>query len=244
MQTNTVAQATSTDALRVTGLSAWYGKRQVLSDVSLVVAPGEIVSVLGHNGAGKTTLLKSILGTVAQRSGAISCFGTDISAGKAHKNVHAGMSYSAAESPVFRELSVDANLKLGGYQRPKVDEEQRLHDVLAVFPKLGDRYRQAAGTLSGGEQRMLAIGMALMNKPRLMLLDEPSVGLAPATVNLILEQVRELCVTTGISVLMVDQNVRAALRVTDRVYYQRMGKMLLTETAEDSRAREQYWELF
>ena len=231
-------------ALGVDKLSAWYGKRRVLTDVSLTVMPGEIVSVLGHNGAGKTTLLKSILGTVTSRRGTISYFGDQVSTRKPSRNVAAGMSYSAAESPVFHELTTEANLKLGGYQRSSADEAERFDYVLTAFPKLKDRFRQAAGTMSGGEQRMLAIGMALMNKPRLILLDEPSIGLAPAMVNHILEQVRELCASTGISVLMVDQNVRAALRVTDRVYYQRMGAILLEESADDARSRDHYWEFF
>jgi branched-chain amino acid transport system ATP-binding protein len=233
-----------TSVLTISDMSAWYGKRRVLNGVSLHVDEGEIVSVLGHNGAGKTTLLKSVLGTVSQREGQLTYFGEDISRRKPHSNVRDRISYSAAEAPVFRELTVETNLKLGGYQRPDSDEEQRLERVFVAFPKLEERRRQAAGTLSGGEQRMLAIGMALMNEPRLMLLDEPSVGLAPATVNMILEQVRSLCHTMGVSVLMVDQNVRAALRVTDRVYYQRMGEMLLDESVADARAREHYWEFF
>ncbi len=237
-------QATDEKVLAVADLSAWYGKRQVLDRVSLDVAPGEIVSVLGHNGAGKTTLLKSILGTVRQRSGTVTYHGRDISGERAHKNVRAHISYSAADSPVFRELSVRTNLQLGGYQRDPGDEDERMSLILDAFPKLGERAAQSAGTLSGGEQRMLAIGMALMNQPQLMLLDEPSVGLAPATVNHILEQVRQLCAETGGSVLMVDQNVRAALRVTDRVYYQRMGEILLTESVDDARARDHYWEFF
>lgn len=231
-------------ALEVEALSAWYGRRRVLSDIALRVMPGEIVSVLGHNGAGKTTLLKSILGTVRSRKGRITYFGETVSTRRPDRNVADGMSYSAAESPVFRELTIEANLKLGGYQRGRQDQEERFDAVLTAFPKLNERFGQSAGTMSGGEQRMLAIGMALMNRPRLMLLDEPSIGLAPATVNQILAQVRQLCESTGISVLMVDQNVRAALRVTDRVYYQRMGTILLEESADDARSRDQYWEFF
>jgi branched-chain amino acid transport system ATP-binding protein len=242
--TDSRAASGRSPVLVVEGLSAGYGKRRVLADVSLDVQAGEIVTVLGHNGAGKTTLLRSVLGSVAPRAGRIWLFGDDSTRRAPHRKIAAGLSHTPAEMPLFRALDVDTNLRLGGYRRGKEGERARLERVLDMFPRLRERRAQIAGTLSGGERRMLAIGMALMNEPRLMLLDEPSIGLAPATVHQILGQVAQLCAEQGIAVLVVEQNVRAALRVASRVYYLRMGQIVLTETAEEARQREHYWEFF
>jgi branched-chain amino acid transport system ATP-binding protein len=227
-------------ALEVHNLNAHYGKRQVLFDVSLDVRPGEVVAVLGHNGAGKTTLLRTILGLVAQRSGRVSYLGRPIERVAYYRNVAAGIAYMPAEMSVFRPLDVETNLRLGAYTQASAD----LEAVWRAFPQLTTRRGQLAGTLSGGEQRMLAVGMALAARPKVMLLDEPSIGLSPAVAQQILTEVARLCREQGIAVLLVDQNVRGTLRVSHRVYYLRMGRVLLTEDASAALKREHYWNLF
>ena len=231
-------------ALNVRNLSASYGKRLVLTDVNLHLGKGEIVAVLGHNGAGKTTLLQAVMGMVRERSGTVTSFGQTISDRPYYKNVAGGLSITPAESPVFRALSVETNLRLGTYSTTPPDIEERLEGIYVIFPKLRERRSQYAGTLSGGEQRMLAIGMAVINRPRVMLLDEPSIGLAPATAERIMAEIARLASTSGTSILLVDQNVRGALRVCSRVYYLRMGRILLEETATEARNRTHYWDLF
>jgi branched-chain amino acid transport system ATP-binding protein len=233
-----------TPLLTVDDLSAGYGKRGVLYNVSLRVGAGEVVTVLGHNGAGKTTLLRSILGIVRQRTGRIAYLGRDITHRPYHENVAAGISYTPAESPVFRSLGVEENLKLGAFTIDPARVGKQMEFVWTHFPKLRDRRGQLAGTLSGGEQRMLAVGIALMMRPKLMLLDEPSVGLSPAIAQGLLETVARLCRENGTSVILVDQNVRAALRVATEAYYLRMGRVLLSETTEAALERPHYWDLF
>lgn len=235
------AQAPTLD---VRDLCAGYGKRQVLRNVDLHAAPGELVAVLGHNGAGKSTLLRAILGTIPQKSGVVRFLGRDIASVPYYKNVEAGISHSLAEAPVFGALDVETNLRLGGYTEQARDLPALMEEVYATFPKLRERRKQPAGTLSGGERRMLAVGMAIMNKPSLMLLDEPSIGLAPQTAHQILAVVQRLCRERAMSAIIVDQSVRSTLRVADRVYYLRMGQILLTESAEAAQKRDHYWDLF
>ncbi|MDX3978599.1 ABC transporter ATP-binding protein [Shinella sp.] len=243
---NTMRTDAATDgaSLKIEGLSARYGKRVVLCDIDLDVGAGEIVAVLGHNGAGKTTLLQSIMGIHGERNGRIECFGADISRRPYHLNAANGISFTPADAPVFRPLTVEANLRLGTYATAPADIEDRLAGVYATFPKLKERRLQAAGTLSGGEQRMLAVSMAVMNRPRLMLLDEPSIGLAPATADRIMSEIAAISKASGTSVLIVDQNVRSALRISSRVYFIRMGRIILEEPAAASAKREHYWDLF
>lgn len=236
--------ATKTDVLEVRGLSARYGKRVVLTDIDIRLARGEIVAVLGHNGAGKTTLLQSIMGMHDERTGGIHYQGKDISRRPYYKNAADGISLTPADAPVFRPLSVEVNLKLGTYSTSPSDLEGRLEAIYATFPKLRDRRLQLAGTLSGGEQRMLAVSMAVMNKPRVMLLDEPSIGLAPATADMLMSEISAISKSFGTSVLIVDQNVRGALRISSRVYFLRMGRIILEESAAESAQREHYWDLF
>lgn len=237
-----VSQALQVPALEVRNLVAGYGKRRVLFGLDIEVQQGEVVAVLGHNGAGKTTLLRAILNTLSDRTGEIRCFGDDISGRPYHVNVARGISMVPAENPVFRPLDVETNLLLGAYSRK--DGPRTLEKVFDIFPKLKQRRKQLAGTLSGGEQRMLAVGMAFMNSPRLMLLDEPSIGLAPATAEEILGEVAQACREQEVSVVLVDQNVRSSLRVCSRVYYIRMGRIILAESAAEAKLREHYWELF
>jgi branched-chain amino acid transport system ATP-binding protein len=231
--------------LRALELKAGYQRRQVLYDVSLRVGAGEVVAVLGHNGAGKTTLLKTIIGFIPLFGGRIWFDGQDRTAVRYAAKVRAGMSYTSAEAPVFRDLTVRDNLELGGFTEPDAAERtRRMRQVFALFPILEERQRQLGGTLSGGQQRMLSLGMAIMARPKLMLLDEPSLGLSPAIVQSILQQIRQFAQQDGMSVLLVEQNVRAALRIADRAYFMRAGEIILEQDAATALARGSWWDLF
>jgi ABC-type branched-subunit amino acid transport system ATPase component len=232
------------DVLRIESLHAGYGKRDVLMGVDLRIKPGQIVTVVGHNGAGKTTLLKSVIGLVPRRTGVVKFFGDDIMGQPPYANVRSGISLTQAETPVFRPLSVRENLRLAARATGAEREDERLASVFDLFPRLRERIGQRAGTLSGGEQRMLALGMAMMGKPRLMLLDEPSLGLAPALVDQVFQVIRSLCERDGIAVLLVEQQVRAALEIADYVYFLRLGRMAHHETAAEAAIRTDYWSLF
>jgi branched-chain amino acid transport system ATP-binding protein len=240
------APATAVDLrLEVESLRAGYGKRNVLHDISLTVGRGEIVTVLGHNGAGKTTLLKAIFGMLPIASGRVLCDGTDISKASTAEAVRRGMSLTPAESPIFRELTIAENLELGAFTVSDAREQQRrLGRVHELFPLLKERAGETAGLLSGGQQRMLSIGIALMSGSKLMLLDEPSLGIAPSLVQELFAGIRRLTQDEDLSVLLIEQNVRAALPIADRAYYVRMGAVILEESAEDSRKREHWWDLF
>jgi len=230
--------------LRVSSVSAAYGARQVLDNVSLTVAPGEIVTVLGHNGAGKTTLLKAVFGAIS-RSGNVEFDGRELRSQSYTAAVGHGMSFTPATLPVFRDLTVQENLDLGGISlRSRQERREQVEKMQTLFSLLGERSGQLAGTLSGGQQRILSIAMALMIKPKLMLLDEPSLGIAPSVVQQIFGQIRELAQEEKLAVLLVEQNVRASLRIADRVYYLRHGEIILEEPAEVSAAREHWWDLF
>ena len=230
--------------LEVEALSNWYGRRQVLREISLQILPGEILTVLGHNGAGKTTLLKSIFGLVASK-GRVSIDGVELDSSNPEIPVKRGLSFTPAESPVFRSLSVKENLELGAYLITDDDEKARAKErVLELFPILEDRENSLAGHFSGGQQRMLAIGIALMSSPRLMLLDEPSLGIAPALINDIFKRIRQLCDTEGLSVLLIEQNVKAALTIADKTAFLRDGAIILRESAAESQARPHWWDLF
>lgn len=234
-----------TPLLQALEIKAGYQRRQVLYDVSVEVDPGEIVAVLGHNGAGKTTLLKSIIGFIPIFGGRIFFCGRDITGLGYTGRVRAGMSYTSAEAPVFRDLPVRDNLELGGFTVPDSQERaRRMTQVFALFPILEERQSQLAGTLSGGQQRMLSLGMAIMAKPKLMLLDEPSLGLSPAIVQSIFQQIRQFAREDGMSVLLVEQNVRAALRIADRAYFMRAGDIILEEASATALARGSWWDLF
>ena len=232
-------------ALEALDLKAGYHRRQVLYDVSLTVGAGEIVAVLGHNGAGKTTLLKTIIGFIPLLGGRIWLNGEDRSAENYTAKVRAGMSYTSAEAPVFRDLTVRDNLELGGFTVADAQERgRRMGKVFALFPILEERHEQLGGTLSGGQQRMLSLGMAIMAKPKLMLLDEPSLGLSPAIVQSIFQQIKEFAAEDGMSVLLVEQNVRAALRIADRAYFMRSGEIILEQDSATALARGSWWDLF
>ena len=231
--------------LSTKGLTAGYGKRRVITNIDLHVLPGEIVGILGHNGAGKTTLLKSVFRMLPIDAGVIEFRGVSINKSTSVKTAASGMSYTPAERAIFRDLTVTQNLELGAHalkERGKLGE--RMDEVMAIFPILGERKSQLAGRFSGGQQRQLSLGMALMLHPELMLLDEPSLGISPAVVNSTFQTIRDLTKERGTSVLIVEQNVKAVTTIADRVYVLRSGEMVLEETGEQARQRTEWWHLF
>jgi branched-chain amino acid transport system ATP-binding protein len=199
---------------------------------SLNVNEGEIVALLGSNGAGKSTLLNSVSGVIRPRSGRVTFRGQDITRTPAHQIVRLGVAQAPEGRRVFAPLTVKENLLLGAYIHHGRAVTQSLDEVLALFPRLRDRLPQVAGTLSGGEQQMLAIGRALMASPRLLLLDEPSLGLAPLVVKAIFSTIREVN-ALGTSVLLVEQDARAALRLADRAYVLDAGEVVLSGSASE-----------
>jgi branched-chain amino acid transport system ATP-binding protein len=235
----------SEDLLTVAGLRAGYGGRPVVYGVDLEVSPGEIVAVLGHNGAGKTTTLNAIFGFIEPMSGIVSLQGSDVTRLPAVEHARRGMSFVPAERFVFQDLSVRDNLLLAAMQEPSAERrEAHQRRVDALFGVLAERRTQRAGTMSGGEQRMLSIAMALMSGPRLMLLDEPSLGLSPLYVETIMDAIRTVADELRVGVVMLEQNVAQALRIADRVYVMRSGETIAHETAADVRTREHLWDLF
>ncbi|HOT45423.1 MAG TPA: ABC transporter ATP-binding protein [Spirochaetota bacterium] len=222
--------------LKIRNLYSGFGNLRVLKGVSLHVNPGEIVTIIGGNGSGKSTLLSTIAGIVPALEGEI-IFNDENVAGKApEKIVAAGCSLVPEGRLIFNTLTVRENLVMGAYTRIRGDRGINLGDELAVifgmFPRLQEREHQLGGTLSGGEQQMLAIGRALMAKPRLIMLDEPSMGLAPIIVKGIFEEIRKLR-DAGNTILLVEQNARAALRIADRGYVIETGQMVLEGTSEE-----------
>ena len=222
--------------LKIRNLEAGYGKLKVLRRVSMHVAPGEIVTIIGANGAGKTTLLNTISGLIRARAGEIVFDGKEVGRMPAEKVVLLGCSLVPEGRQVFSSMTVKENLILGAYVQYRRNKKDLLPAGLAqvygLFPVLKDRERQLAGTLSGGEQQMLAIGRALMGEPRLIMMDEPSMGLAPLIVKDIFAIVRRLR-EEGNTVLLVEQNAKAALRIADRGYVIETGRIILQGTAED-----------
>jgi branched-chain amino acid transport system ATP-binding protein len=206
---------------------------------------GEIVSVLGHNGAGKTTTIKTVFGLLHPMKGRVLYHGEDVSNAPPARHVKMGMSYTPAERFVFPNLPVSVNLRLAALQEPSREErDRRVARVYEMFSILEERKNQLAGTFSGGEQRILSVGMAMMSDPKLMLFDEPSLGVSPAITQQILTSLRQMADQDGRAIILVEQNVGYALREADRVYVMRSGKVILEESAEDMRQREHYWDLF
>ena len=232
--------------LHIKNLNTKYGPIHVLKNVSLHVDQGEIVSIIGANGAGKTTLLVTISGLITPVSGRIVFQGNDINGVSPARIVSRGIAHAPEGRQVFAPLTVMENLRLGAYARTKVSSQEiddDLDRVLGLFPRLEERKDQLAGTLSGGEQQMLAIGRAMMAKPRLLLLDEPSLGLAPKLVEVIIKTVVDLN-REGTTILLVEQNARKALEIAHRAYVLETGRVTLQgparELAEDSEIRRAY----
>ncbi len=220
--------------LTVTDLHAYYGDMAALRGVSLQVGEGEIVALLGSNGAGKTTTLRSISGLHRPRKGSVRFGGADITRERAHNIVAKGLAHVPEGRRIFPALSVEENLNLGGYlsRRDRGTMARRKQQVFELFPRLAERRRQYGGTLSGGEQQMLAIGRALMNEPRLLALDEPSMGLAPVLVRAVGEVIRRIR-ARGAAILMVEQNARQALALADRAYVLETGRVVIEGPAGD-----------
>ena len=235
--------APSSALLEVADLSVAYGQRRALEGVSLTVGPGEIVTLLGANGSGKSTALRAISGLVRASRGAVSFGGRDLRRLAADAIVAAGIGHVPEGRDVFPEFSVLENLLVGAHTVPRRQVEARLEAAYAVFPVLRERRRQRAGTLSGGEQQMLAIARALMTRPSLLLLDEPSLGLAPRLVREIFAVIRRVN-AEGVAVLLVEQNARAALALAARGYVLETGRVVAAgrsaDLAVDPRIRTAY----
>ncbi|MFC4055928.1 ABC transporter ATP-binding protein [Actinomadura syzygii] len=231
--------------LDVNDLVAGYGRKEVLHGVALRVDAGEIVTLMGHNGAGKTTTIRSVLGAVRPRSGTVRIAGHETTRRPVRRAVAAGAAMIPSERFVFPDLSVHDNLLLGAANAPSgSNTAERLAVVKELFPILDEREKQPAGSMSGGQQRMVSLGMALMARPRLLLLDEPSLGLAPSVVEAIFGRLRSLADDEQIGILLLEQNVKQALQVTDRAYVMRSGQIILEETAEQMKQRTDFWDLF
>ncbi|MFO7573125.1 MAG: ABC transporter ATP-binding protein [Gaiellaceae bacterium] len=222
--------------LELDRVEAHYGPVQALHDVSLTVSEGEIVAVLGANGAGKTTTLRAISGTVS-RGGTIEFEGKPFKGGP-EAAARAGIAHLPEGRGTFVDLTVTENLRLGAYPRRDREVRKDIERISAYFPWMAERGRQRAGTLSGGEQQMLALGRALMSRPRLLLLDEPSLGLAPMIVREFFRTVRELNEKEGLTVLVVEQDARIALSVSSRAYVLEVGRVALTGRSDELRRDE------
>lgn len=232
--------------LEVEGVESGYGKKTVLQGISLRVHEGEVVTMLGHNGAGKSTTLKTILGLLPARAGQVRFGGEPWANGDPVENVRRGMALVPQGRGVFPDLTVIENLMLGAYtQRDAQSNATRLREVIELFPMLGERRAQRAGTLSGGQQQMVAVGMALMPRPRLMMMDEPSIGLAPVLVKRVLETARQINRRFGTAIILVEQNIKTALGVADRAYVMKSGRVILEQpAAELLAAQAAWWELY
>ena len=218
--------------LSVQDLHVYYGSIHAIKGVSFEVNEGEIVTLIGANGAGKSTTLNTISGILKPRSGNIEFEGNSIVGVPAHKVISHGMALCPEGRRVFQQLTVEENLEMGGYTRTKDEIAESLQDVYQRFPRLKERYKQVAGTLSGGEQQMLAMGRALMSRPKLLMLDEPSMGLAPILVEQIFEIIKELH-AAGTTILLVEQNARMALSTADRAYVLETGTISMNGDAKD-----------
>ncbi len=219
--------------LEVRDLNVFFGVIQAIKNVSFDVNQGEVVALIGANGAGKTTTLHTVTGLLPAASGTITLDGKDLGKVPAHKIVSMGMAHVPEGRRVFAQLSVYDNLKLGAFTRKdKKEIEESLEMVFEFFPRLKERRNQVAGTLSGGEQQMLAMGRALMSKPRIILMDEPSMGLSPLYVTEIFEIIKKIK-SEGTTVLLVEQNANMALQVADRAYVLETGKIIMDGKASD-----------
>ena len=237
-----MTHAAAPEMLEVVDLEVRYGAIRAIKGISFHVGDGEIVALLGANGAGKTTTQKTISGMLRPSAGRITFLGQRIDGVPAHELIRLGICHAPEGRHVFPRMTVAENLDMGAFRFKKIDQAD-LDRVLELFPRLQERYRQVAGTLSGGEQQMLAIGRALMGKPRLLLLDEPSMGLAPMVVAQIFDIVREIN-ESGVTVLLVEQNAAQALALADRGYVLETGELVLhgtgAELLADDRVRAAY----
>ena len=217
--------------LKIEDMHVYYGAIHAVKGVSFEVGEGEIVALIGANGAGKSTILKTISGLMHPRSGSITFLDKNIAHTEAHKLVHQGLAHVPEGRRIFLQMSVQENLEMGAFTQKEVSKEE-LDKIFQLFPRLKERRKQVAGTLSGGEQQMLAMSRALMSKPKLMMLDEPSMGLAPILVDQIFTIIKELH-AAGTTILLVEQNASKALEIADRAYVLETGKITLSGTGSE-----------
>ncbi len=218
--------------LHVDDIHVYYGAIHAIKGVSFEVNEGEIVTLIGANGAGKSTTLNTVAGLLRPRSGSITFDGRNLASIPANKTVSLGMALCPEGRRIFQQMTVRENLEMGGFTRPKAEIPGSMEEMFARFPRLREREKQIAGTLSGGEQQMLAIARAMMSKPRLLMLDEPSMGLAPILVEQIFDIIRELH-GSGTTILLVEQNAQMALSVADRAYVLETGTISMTGPAQE-----------
>ena len=224
--------------LKVEDIHVYYGSIHAVKGVSFEVNEGEIVTLIGANGAGKSTVLNTVSGLLHPRTGSVQFMGQDLRGTAAHKVVERGLAQVPEGRRIFLQMTVEENLEMGAYTRPNSTIAPGIADVYKRFPRLEERRRQVAGTLSGGEQQMLAMGRALMSSPKLLMLDEPSMGLAPILVEQIFDIIKELH-AAGTTILLVEQNAQAALRVADRAYVLETGRISLSGTGAELMASDQ-----
>lgn len=221
--------------LEVKNINSYYGNIHALKDISFEVNEGEIVSLIGANGAGKSTTLRTVSGLMNSRTGSIHYNGKDISQVRADELPSLGVALVPEGRGVFASLTVQENLELGAYTRKaNKDMKDDMEAMYTLFPRLGERKKQFAGTMSGGEQQMLAIGRALMSKPKLLLLDEPSMGLAPVLVDFVFETIQRVQ-QEGVTILLVEQNAHMALQIAKRGYVLQSGEIVIADSAENLR---------
>ena len=226
------------EILKVDNINVYYGAIHAIKGISFNVNQGEIVTLIGANGAGKTTTLQTISGLLRSKTGGIEFCGENISHIPAHKLVEKGLAQVPEGRRVFLQMTVEENLEMGAYTQSKAGIDDDIADVYQRFPRLKERRKQIAGTLSGGEQQMLAMGRALMSHPKLLMLDEPSMGLAPIIVEQIFEIIKELH-KSGTTILLVEQNAQMALSVADRAYVMETGTISLSGTGAELAASDQ-----
>jgi branched-chain amino acid transport system ATP-binding protein len=219
--------------LEVKKINTGYDKKQVLFEVSIEVKQGEIVSIIGPNGSGKSTLLKAVCGLIPTWSGELIFNKQKLDGNEPPDNLKLGISFCPQGNRVFDELTVNENLEIGGYILKKNEAKTRIENILGIFPMLKERLNQEAGSLSGGEQQMLAVARALIPEPKLLLLDEPSLGLAPNLVKEVLEKFVELNKKLGITILIVEQKVREVLSISKRTYGLKLGRVAYEGTSQD-----------
>jgi branched-chain amino acid transport system ATP-binding protein len=224
--------------LRVENLDVAYGHLQILRGVSLNVLPGEIVAILGANGAGKTTLLKSVMGLLPPLAGEVWYRGEKVTGTPTFELARKGVAFVPEERHIFQAMTVEENLLLGAYSnRDKAQVAKNLAEVYAMFPRLEERRKQLSGTMSGGERQMLAIGRGLMNKPHLIILDEPSMGLSPSNVQVVFDTIKTLT-SQDATIVIVEQNVDATLRVASRAYVMEHGRVVMEGSSQELMAND------
>ena len=218
--------------LNVNDINVYYGAIHAIKGVSFQVNDGEVVTLIGANGAGKSTTLNTVCGLLHSRTGSVEFLGQDLAGIPAHKLVERGLAHVPEGRRIFQHMTVEENLEMGAYTQPRSSVDPNLERVFEQFPRLKERRKQIAGTLSGGEQQMLAMGRGLMSSPKLLMLDEPSMGLAPILVEQIFDIIKRLH-QAGTTILLVEQNARMALSVADRGYVLETGKIVATGTGDE-----------